>query len=93
MTCLVANIDNSWLWDRRFYHINFDDIVKASRKFVVRDLLKITKPSDIVCEECILAKQKRVSFPRKKFTTIKKLEIVHIDLSGPSKTRAFYGEL
>ena len=23
MTCLVAKVDNSWLWHRRFYHIKF----------------------------------------------------------------------
>ena len=34
----------------------------------------------------------KVSFPSKKFTTIVKLEIVHIDLSGPTRTRGFYGE-
>ena len=92
ITCLVANIDNNWLWHRRFCHINFDDIVKTSRTFNVRDLPKITKPTDIVCKECILAKQKRVSFPSKKFTTTEKLEIVHTDLSGPSRIRGFYGE-
>ena len=56
ITCLVANIDNIWLWHRRFCHINFDDIVKASRTFAIRDLPKITKPTNIVCKECILAK-------------------------------------
>ena len=56
ITCLVANIDNSWLWHRRLHHINFDDIVKASRTFLVRNLPEITKPTDIVCKECILAK-------------------------------------
>ena len=84
---MVAKIDNSWLWYRRFFHINFDDIVKVSNTFAVRDLPKIAKPTDIVCKKCILAKQKRVSFPSKKFMTTKKLEIVHIDLSGPSSTR------
>ena len=28
ITCLVANIDNNWLWHRIFYHINFDNIVQ-----------------------------------------------------------------
>ena len=92
ITCLVAKIDNSWLWHRRFFHINFDNIVKVGRTFVVTYLPKITKPIEIVCKECILAKQERVSFPNKKFTTIEKLEIVHTDLSRPSKTRGFYGE-
>ena len=39
-----------------------------------------------------MAKKKKVSFPSKKFTTIKKMEIVHIDLSDPTRTRGFYGE-
>ena len=56
MTCLVANIDNSWLWHRRFYHINFDNIVKASNTIAVRDLPKISKLTNTICKECILAK-------------------------------------
>ena len=58
----------------------------------MKDLPKIIKPTKIVCKECILAKQKKVSFPSKKFTTTKKLEIVHTNLSGSSRTRGFYGE-
>ena len=92
ITCLVAKIDNSWLWHRIFFHIKFDNIVKASNTLVVRDLPKITKPTNIVCKECILAKQKNISFPIKQFGTTQKLELVHIDLSDPSRTRGFYGE-
>ena len=33
-----------------------------------------------------------MSFHNKKFGTIEKLEIIHIDLSGPSRTRGFYGK-
>ena len=51
-----TKIDNNWLWHRRFCHINFDDIVKSSKTFSMRDLPKIAKPTDIVCKECILAK-------------------------------------
>ena len=45
-----------------------------------------------MCKECILAKQKKVSFPIKKFTTSYKLGIIHTDLSGPSRTKGFYGD-
>ena len=82
ITCLVAKVYNSWLWHIRFCHINFDNIVKVSNTLATRDLPKITKPFDIVCKECILAKQKKVSFPSKKFETTEKLELVHTDLSG-----------
>ena len=92
MTCLVAKIDNNWLWNKRFYHINFDNIMKVSSTFAVRDLPKIVKPIKIVCKECVMAKQKKISFHNKQLTTTKKLEIVHTNLSGLRKTRGFYGE-
>lgn len=75
-----------------FYHINFDNIVKFSSTFVARDLPKITNPTNVVCKKCIMAKQKKVSFPSKKFTMIEMLEIIHTDLSRPTGTRGFYGE-
>ena len=56
ITCLVAKVDNKWLCHRRFCHINFDNIVKVSSTFSPRDFLKITKPTNVVCKECILAK-------------------------------------
>ena len=60
--------------------------------FVVRDLLKIVKPTNTIWKECVLVKHSITYFPRKKFTTIEKLEIVHTDLSGPKKTKGFYDE-
>ena len=36
-----------------------------------------------------MAKHKKTSFPSEKFTTTKKL---HTNLSGPTKTKGFYGE-
>lgn len=70
MTCLVAKVDNSWLWHRRFCHIKFDNIVKASSTFSVRDFPKIMKPTNFVYKECIMDKKKKLPFPINKFTTI-----------------------
>ena len=92
MTCLVAKVDESWLWHKRIYHIKFDNIAKTSNMFAFRDFPKIVKPTNTICKECVLKKHNRVSFPKKKFTTTTKLEIVHTDLSGPTKTKGFYGE-
>ena len=56
ITFLIAKFDNIWLWHRRFCHINFDNIVKISSTFAVRDFPKITKPTYVVCKQCILVK-------------------------------------
>ena len=93
MTCLVAKVDENWLWHKRFCHIKFDSIVKTSSMFAVRYLPKIVKPTNTICNECVLTKHTKTSFPSKKFTTIEKLEIVHTDLSGPRKTKGFYVEI
>ena len=88
MTFLVAKVDNNWLWNKRFNHINSDNIVKWITTLDVRDLPKIVKPTNMVCKERAMEKKKK----RKNFTISTKLEIVHTDLSGPTKTRAYYGE-
>ena len=85
-------MNNSSIWHRRFFHINFDNIVKVSSTFAISDLPKIIKRTNLVFKEYILAKKKKVYFPNKKFTTTKKLVIIHTDLRGPSRTRGFYGE-
>ena len=84
MTYLVVKVDNNWLLHRSFCHINFDNIVKVSSTFVIRNFPNIIKPTNVVFKESIMTKQHKVSFPRKKFTTIEKLEIIHIDLSDPT---------
>lgn len=50
--------------------------MKVSSTFVVRDMCKIINHTNIICKECILAKQKKVSIPNKKLTTTKKLELI-----------------
>ncbi|GLJ39976.1 hypothetical protein SUGI_0817840 [Cryptomeria japonica] len=43
-TGLIAHIDESWLWHKRLFHVNFDCIVKISTTKAVRDLPRIVKP-------------------------------------------------
>ena len=62
MTCLVAKVDESWLWHKRFCHINFVRIVKNSSMYEVRDFPKIVKPTNTICKECVLAKHNKDSF-------------------------------
>ena len=56
MTCFFAKVDDRWLLNKIFCHINFDSIVRTSRVFVVRDFPKIVKPTNTICKECVFGK-------------------------------------
>ena len=81
--CYLSIVDESWLWHRRLGHLNFDNIVKISKKKVVRDFPKILKPLNTVCKHCQLGKQTRTSSKTKEHMTSHPLEIVHTYLCGP----------
>ena len=80
-------VDESWLWNRRLRHLNFDNLVKISKKEVVRDLPKIVKPLNSVCKHCQYGKQTRACFKTKEHMTAHPLEIVHTDHCGPIRTK------
>ena len=63
--CHMNLVDESWLWHRRLGHINFDNLVKFSNLRAVRNLPKITKPSNPICRHCQLGKQTRIRFKTK----------------------------
>ena len=90
--CHLNVMDESWLWDRRMGHIYFDNLVKISNLEAVRNLPKITKPSNPICRHCQLGKQTRVRFKTKEYSTSRPLELVHFDLCGPKRTKILQGD-
>jgi hypothetical protein len=48
--CCLGKEDESWLWHRRMGHIHFDNLVKASKREVVREIPQITKPTNTLCK-------------------------------------------
>lgn len=61
--------------------------------YAVRDLLKLKKPVNNVCEECQVGKQIRSTFKVKEQSSIRLLELVHTDLCGPTRTRSQQGDM
>ena len=41
--CCMEELDDYWLWYRRFGHVNFKNLVKISKKHVVRNMREIKK--------------------------------------------------
>ncbi|KAK2354182.1 gag-protease polyprotein [Trifolium repens] len=90
--CLITKNDESWLWHRRMAHLNFDLLNKLASKDLVIGLPKIRFSKDHLCTACQMGKQTKASFKSKKFiSTTKPLELIHMDLFGPSRTKSIGG--
>jgi hypothetical protein len=84
--CHLSKHDESWLWNKRPGHLNFDHLIKLSNSGAVKNLTKISKPCDYVCKPCQIGKITQTWFKSKNFASTKKpLQLVHIDLCGPSR--------
>jgi hypothetical protein len=44
--CCLGKEDGSWIWHRRMGHIHFDNLVKVSKREVVREIPQIKKPTN-----------------------------------------------
>lgn len=91
-TCLIAHIDESWLWHKRLCHVNFDCIVKIGSTKAVRDIPKIVKPLNPICKECQMGKQFITSFKSTQDTSNDVLDLIHTDLCGLARVRRFHGD-
>ena len=92
--CFVASEQSTTLWHRRLGHINIDLISKVARKELVRGLPKLSWKDEGKCEACANGKQTRSSFKSKKHvSTSRPLEMLHMDLFGPTRTESLGGKL
>jgi hypothetical protein len=72
--------------------MNFYNLIKISRKEAVKEMYKIPKPVNTLCENCLQGKQTRTKFKSKEYSTKKPLDIVHTDLCGPTRMKGLNGE-
>ena len=91
-TCLFSRIEDVWLWNKRFCYVNFDNMVKVSRKKNVRGLLNLCKPDNSMCKQCQIGKMTKSSFSSKSHSSNDILELVHTDLCVPMKVESYYGD-
>nr|KYP33754.1 Retrovirus-related Pol polyprotein from transposon TNT 1-94 [Cajanus cajan] len=90
--CLMSKNDESWLWHKRIAHINMEHLNKLISKDLVIGLPKIKFEKNKLCDACQKGKQVKVSFkPKNIVTTTRPLELLHMDLFGPSRTMSFGG--
>ena len=90
--CLLSTNNESWLWHRRFAHIHMNHLNKLVKHDLVIGLPKIKFSKDRKCDACEKSKLRKVSFkPKHIMSTDKPLQLIHMDLFGPTSTKSFGG--
>ncbi|KAK2407959.1 putative mitochondrial protein [Trifolium repens] len=75
--------DPTWLWHLRYGHLSFKGLKTLYEKNMVEGLPNINNPIEM-CEDCIIGKQHRDSFPQGKAWRAEKiLQLLHLDICGP----------
>lgn len=74
-TCLLAQIEEIWLWHKRMCHGNFDNLVTMSKKKRVRGIPNLKKPKMGMCKKCQIGKMSKISFRSKSFNSKEILEL------------------
>ncbi|GJX28512.1 retrovirus-related pol polyprotein from transposon TNT 1-94, partial [Tanacetum coccineum] len=89
--CLATIDENSTLWHRRLGHANMRLIQSLASKELVRNLPKL-KFDQHFCDACKIRKQAHASHKAKNIvSTTRCLELLHMDLFGPSAIRSYRG--
>ncbi|GKA31906.1 retrovirus-related pol polyprotein from transposon TNT 1-94 [Tanacetum coccineum] len=89
--CLATIDENSTLWHRRLGHANMRLIQSLASKELVRNLPKL-KFDQHFCDACKIRKQAHASHKAKNIvSTTRCLELLHMDLFGPSAVRSYGG--
>nr|KAJ0209313.1 hypothetical protein LSAT_V11C400176430 [Lactuca sativa] len=82
----------SWIWHKRFSHLNFKNLSKISNQDLVRGLPKFSVVKDKMCSACEQGKQTKSSFKPKSCSSISvPLHLLHMDLFGPIHVRSLGG--
>ena len=68
-------------------HIHFDNLDKIYKNQAVWNMPKVTKSANFVREQCQHGKQTRVHFKTKEHSSTKPLEIIPIEMCGPTKRK------
>ncbi|KAG8639484.1 hypothetical protein MANES_14G146816v8 [Manihot esculenta] len=92
MKCFVSISNNSWIWHRRLSHASMDLLKNLSKYELVDGLPKIKYEKDKVCDAYRMGKQVKISFKSiNKVITSRPLQLLHMDLFGPTRVASLGG--
>ena len=92
--CLLSKSDEDWLWHKRITHIHINHLNKLVSKQLVLGLPNRKFTKGRLCDPCEKSKLVKTSFPPIDLVqTNKVLQLIHMDLFGPSQVKSFGGNL
>jgi hypothetical protein len=69
--CCLGKEDESWIWHIIMGHMHFDNLVKVIKREAVREMPRITKPTNTLCKHFQQGKQTKTGFKSKEYSTTK----------------------
>ena len=70
--------DRLQIWHRRMGHVNFRDLVNASKTRAIHGVILQEKTEDVSCEVCFKGKMTRPPFLKETDRNTTKLELIHM---------------
>ena len=93
ISCRSARVDMLELWHQRLRHANFKQVAKVSKLEAVEGLPKFGKVEKTICGACQMGKQTKASHHKVNvIATSRCLELLHVDLMGPTRTESLGGK-
>jgi transposase InsO family protein len=96
LTMVATSKPTAELWHRRLAHLGYRNLAKLVRDDLIIGIKDLT-PAEIeaadktMCEPCIMGKHHRAPFESSTTKTTKRLELLHMDLSGPMPVESLGG--
>ncbi|XP_022890228.1 uncharacterized protein LOC111405526 [Olea europaea var. sylvestris] len=90
---MYAVVLMSELWHQRLGHVNYRSLSKLVKKKIVDGLPKIDQSENVVCKPRQQGKQLKINHKRtSKILMNRPLELLHMDLMGPSRVESLGGK-
>ncbi|KAL9256690.1 Retrovirus-related Pol polyprotein from transposon TNT 1-94-like protein [Drosera capensis] len=88
----TSQTDNAAIWHARLGHVGYQMLQQISTKRLV-DGMPVLKNvrKDVICQECQFGKSHRLPYKSSSTRRTSMLELVHIDLMGPTRTLSYSG--
>ena len=93
IVCNSICLPNEDLWHQRMEHASSKHLLVVYKHESFLGIPKLSRVNNVVCGPCQLGKQTKAKHPDTQTSaTSRPLELLHLDLMGPTKTKSFGGK-